>query len=503
MHTRSSEGSSSASRGRLSSCSSLRYADDTDTEPAIDSLIDAPTPRAASAGCNPSSSSTTTRSHTSKAGPATTCSSTTTIGKPVASSSSVTSGSNSNIGKALRSALPFSSAGAIFRSRKNTGSSSSKDKARSATNSSNSSNQTTPRAVTPIVAIPSHTMRSDSRCSHYSRDSPVESSEAKRVRKIGLESSSVRPEVITSANAYPTLAAFGSPTISDADTDDDPVRGASTSGSTSTFLFASKSNPSTATIDDSRGAAFKCNESSASSPIDTSRAHHTPTASQLRTSFTFDVRNFRVGGGGGRTAFLDLTWDQSHPNLVTSAADDHDTLLNAELDVRSRIKQRRRLMMQLQSGSNQRIEQTRCVLALRRRARMRKSGKLNADALLDQVYHGLTKRLLTETSNWNFNSFTLDTLSGGHSLSVMLMHFFVKYDFVRIYRLDITNVWKCFRKYFFAFFFGIFWLVSRCRSSPSFDRLLLMTFARMVRQVCSRTDITTRIRITIASMPLT
>lgn len=406
MHTKSSDANSSTSRGRLSSCSSLRYADDTDTEPGVESPVDGPTPRAASAGHNPL---TCTTSSTRPVTPAN-----------VTSTSTTTSGSNSNIGKALRSALPFSSAGAIFRSRKSTGS--SKDKiATSTTNSSNSSIHTATRAATPILSSnQTQTMRSDSRCSQYSRDSPIESSESKRLRKtttVSTNDSPTRPVVITSIDVHSPSASIVNNRTSD------------------------RHSLSLCRAD------LQVKESSSSTPTESRfhRTHRTP--AQLRTSFTFDVRNYQVGGGGGRTAYLDLNWDQSRPSLL-SFEDDHDSQLNLELDRRSRTKQRRKLVMQLQTASNQRIEQTRCVLALRRRARMKRSGKLSADCLLDKAYHGLTKRLLAETINWNFNSFTLDTLSGGHSLSAMLMHFFVKYDFIRIYRLDVTNVWKCFRMSF-------------------------------------------------------
>lgn len=92
-------------------------------------------------------------------------------------------------------------------------------------------------------------------------------------------------------------------------------------------------------------------------------------------------------------------------------------------------------------------DQTRCLLTLRRKAELRKR-KANKDssAVLDLAYYGLIKRFLLNSRNWNFNSFTLETLSGGHSLSQMLIFFFCKYDFIRIYNLDMTSVFKCFSK---------------------------------------------------------
>lgn len=95
-------------------------------------------------------------------------------------------------------------------------------------------------------------------------------------------------------------------------------------------------------------------------------------------------------------------------------------------------------------------DQTRCLLTLRRKAELRKR-KANKDssAVLDLAYYGIIKRFLLNSRNWNFNSFTLETLSGGHSLSQLLHYFFSKYDFIRIYNLDMCSVVKCFSKFDF------------------------------------------------------
>ncbi|XP_053210158.1 uncharacterized protein LOC128393950 [Panonychus citri] len=65
--------------------------------------------------------------------------------------------------------------------------------------------------------------------------------------------------------------------------------------------------------------------------------------------------------------------------------------------------------------------------------------------LLDYSYHGVTDRFLASASKWSFNSFTLDTLTGGHSLSALLFHLFNKYNFIQEFKLEIINVWKCLR----------------------------------------------------------
>lgn len=94
------------------------------------------------------------------------------------------------------------------------------------------------------------------------------------------------------------------------------------------------------------------------------------------------------------------------------------------------------------------IDQTRCLLTLRRKAELRKrKSRFDSYALLDLGYR--TDRFLLNSRNWNFNSFTLDTISNGHSLSQLLVYFFCKYNFVKIFNLDMTCVWKCFSKFSF------------------------------------------------------
>lgn len=59
---------------------------------------------------------------------------------------------------------------------------------------------------------------------------------------------------------------------------------------------------------------------------------------------------------------------------------------------------------------------------------------------LDHSYHKITERFLNNASNWSFNSFTLDMLTGGHSLSSLLIYLFKKYDFIQLFNLDIVSM---------------------------------------------------------------
>ena len=92
------------------------------------------------------------------------------------------------------------------------------------------------------------------------------------------------------------------------------------------------------------------------------------------------------------------------------------------------------------------LNKRRLLLTLRRRKSLQKSIHLDPIALLDYSYHGITQRFLCSLSNWSFNSFTLDTLTGGHSLFHLLFYLFKHYNFIEFFNLDIINVWKCFRK---------------------------------------------------------
>lgn len=75
-----------------------------------------------------------------------------------------------------------------------------------------------------------------------------------------------------------------------------------------------------------------------------------------------------------------------------------------------------------------------------------------AKALLDQDYN-LTVQLFIKKSalNWNFNSFTFDAICCGRSLTELSLHLFEYYNLYEIFKLDITNVLKCFRLLEFAY----------------------------------------------------
>uniref|UniRef100_T1KXI5 Uncharacterized protein n=1 Tax=Tetranychus urticae TaxID=32264 RepID=T1KXI5_TETUR len=89
--------------------------------------------------------------------------------------------------------------------------------------------------------------------------------------------------------------------------------------------------------------------------------------------------------------------------------------------------------------------ENRLLLTLRRSKAVQRSIHIDPIALLDYSYHGVTDRFLENASNWSFNSFTLDTLTGGHSLSSLLFYLFNKYNFISEFKLEIINVWKCFQ----------------------------------------------------------
>lgn len=88
------------------------------------------------------------------------------------------------------------------------------------------------------------------------------------------------------------------------------------------------------------------------------------------------------------------------------------------------------------------------LIRLRRRKSIQRSIHIDPIALLDQSYYGITDRYLKQSSKWRFNTFTLDVLSGGHSLSSLLFHLFIEYGFIETFKLDVINVMRCFRKYF-------------------------------------------------------
>lgn len=101
------------------------------------------------------------------------------------------------------------------------------------------------------------------------------------------------------------------------------------------------------------------------------------------------------------------------------------------------------------AGSNMiSVKPERMLLTLRRRKSMYGNIDLDPVLLLDCSYNRIVDRFLTSCSSWKFSSFTLNTLTGGHSLSHLLLYLFKSYDLIRIFGLDLLCLWKCFRKLF-------------------------------------------------------
>lgn len=87
------------------------------------------------------------------------------------------------------------------------------------------------------------------------------------------------------------------------------------------------------------------------------------------------------------------------------------------------------------------------LLTLRRRKSLYGNVDMDrSDCLLDYSYNLIVDRFLVSCSSWKFSSFTLNTLTGGHSLSHLLIYLFKSYDLIRIFQLDLLCLWKCFSK---------------------------------------------------------
>lgn len=90
---------------------------------------------------------------------------------------------------------------------------------------------------------------------------------------------------------------------------------------------------------------------------------------------------------------------------------------------------------------------SRLLLTLRRRKSMAQTIHIDPSALLDFGYSKkVVERFLRESASWTFSTFSLDTLTGGHSLSTLLVYLFKFYGLVDHFNLDIVALWKCFRK---------------------------------------------------------
>ncbi|KAK7068669.1 cAMP-specific 3',5'-cyclic phosphodiesterase 7B [Halocaridina rubra] len=65
-------------------------------------------------------------------------------------------------------------------------------------------------------------------------------------------------------------------------------------------------------------------------------------------------------------------------------------------------------------------------------------------ALLDDLYHGPTKCVLSQVGVWNFNAFALDSVCGGRPVSVLCVYLLHKYGLIQHFNFDTVTVWKCF-----------------------------------------------------------
>ncbi|XP_037084780.1 cGMP-specific 3',5'-cyclic phosphodiesterase-like [Pollicipes pollicipes] len=84
------------------------------------------------------------------------------------------------------------------------------------------------------------------------------------------------------------------------------------------------------------------------------------------------------------------------------------------------------------------------TLHKRRRKRLCTRQLTGDRALLDDVYHGPAQLVLERIERWNFNAFTLDTVTGGRSVPVLCVHLFKEFGLNSAFNLDVVKVWKCF-----------------------------------------------------------
>lgn len=79
-------------------------------------------------------------------------------------------------------------------------------------------------------------------------------------------------------------------------------------------------------------------------------------------------------------------------------------------------------------------------------AQEQQSNRSLAKTILDQDYNSTVQLFIKKCAlNWNFNSFTFDAICCGRSLTELLLHLFDFYDLIRIFKLDIVCVLKCFK----------------------------------------------------------
>lgn len=80
----------------------------------------------------------------------------------------------------------------------------------------------------------------------------------------------------------------------------------------------------------------------------------------------------------------------------------------------------------------------------RRRKRLVTRKLVAQQALLDDLYHSPTLLALDRLSSWNFNAFSLDTVTGGRSVPVLGTHLLKHLGVINNFKLDLVNVWKFF-----------------------------------------------------------
>ncbi|XP_047116582.1 cAMP-specific 3',5'-cyclic phosphodiesterase 4A-like isoform X3 [Schistocerca piceifrons] len=80
----------------------------------------------------------------------------------------------------------------------------------------------------------------------------------------------------------------------------------------------------------------------------------------------------------------------------------------------------------------------------RRRKRLTTRQLQQDPALLDDIHHGQVQCVLDRVSQWPFNAFTLDTVTGGRSLPVLCVHLFHWYGLMEHFNLDVVRIWKLF-----------------------------------------------------------
>ncbi|XP_055624861.1 uncharacterized protein LOC129767730 [Toxorhynchites rutilus septentrionalis] len=80
----------------------------------------------------------------------------------------------------------------------------------------------------------------------------------------------------------------------------------------------------------------------------------------------------------------------------------------------------------------------------RRRKKLNTRSLAVDQAILDDILHGQVQCILDRVSNWRFNAFTLETVTGGRSLPVLCVHLFHWYGLLDHFNLDVVRVWKLF-----------------------------------------------------------